>query len=307
MGENKDSDHLLKPFVSVIVPVFNSPERAAKCIEALLDQTYPKERYEIIVVDNGSTDHTPQVIQRYPVTFMVEDRFQSPYIARNLGIQHAKGQIIALIDINCFAISRWIEKGVESLENQEADLCGGKVTFTFSEKMTYGEIFDSISNVKMKSSIEGRGVAKGGNLFIRKQLFEAIGYFPSTLRSGGDVLWTGNATRKGFKLVYSEEAEVNYPARTLIPLLKKSYRVGKGQPEIWKTEGISTFTIYKKILSGFRPPSFSFIRRNLEIRGPEKHKINWLLIWVIAWCCSVANNLGRFHFIARRVRQHPLE
>jgi len=64
------------PFVSVIIPVLNSPVRAEKCINALLDQTYPKNRYEIIVVDNGSTDSTPQVIQQYPVTFMIEDNFK---------------------------------------------------------------------------------------------------------------------------------------------------------------------------------------------------------------------------------------
>lgn len=289
------------PFVSIVMPVFNSPDRAKTCIEALLRQTYPKDRHEIIVVDNGSTDNTQQVIQQYPVTFLVEDSIQSPYPARNKGINHASGEIIAMIDINCTPVSSWLENGVKSLQSEGADLVGGKVTFTFSPESTLAEWFDSISNVKMKSSIEKRRVAKGGNLFVRKYVFESVDLFPAHLRSGGDVLWTGRATQAGFKLVYSSEAEVFYPARKLLPLMRKSYRVGKGQPLIWMDQGQSLLQIMRSITWGFRSPKFSFIKKILMERGTKEMQEKLLSIWLVAWLCTIATNMGRISFVLRRV------
>jgi len=292
---------LYYPYVSVVVPVRNSPERSKACLEALLNQTYPKDRYEIIVIDNGSEDNTPQIIRQFPVKYLVEDRMKSPYPARNLGIQHSMGDIIALIDINCIAIPDWIINGILCLENENADLCGGKVTFTFSSQHTNTEVFDSISNVKMESSIKERGVAKGGNLFIRKRLFELIGLFPDNLRSGGDVIWTGKATRNGFKLVYAPNAEVLYPARKFFPLIKKSCRVGKGQPPIWIEQGLSMTAVGKRIIFGFRPASFSFIKKILQERGPKGMENKLLSIWFIAWLNSITGNLGRISYIFNKI------
>jgi glycosyltransferase involved in cell wall biosynthesis len=289
------------PFVSVVVPVFNSPDRAKTCIEALLRQAYPKDRHEIIVVDNGSTDNTQEVIQQYPVTFLVEDSIQSPYPARNKGINHARGEIIAMLDVNCTPVSGWLENGVQSLESESADLVGGKVTFTFSPKRTVAESFDSISNIKMKSSIENRGVAKGLNLFVRKHVFQSIDLFPAHVRSGGDVLWTGRATRAGHKLIYSPRAEAFYPARKLLPLLGKSYRVGKGQPLIWMDQGQSLLRIMRSIAWDFRSPKLSFIRKILMERGTKEMQEKLLSIWLVAWLCTIATNMGRISFVLRRV------
>jgi len=290
----------LAPFVSVVVPVRNSPERIAKCIEALLEQTYPKECFETIVVDNGSTDETPDVIRKYPVKYFEESSVQSPYAARNKAIQVAKGEIVAMIDANCFACPQWLERGVEKMREEDADLLGGKVAFLFfGKKKTAAEMFDSISNVKMKESIEGRGVAKGGNLFVRRKAFDAIGLFPGHIRSGADVLWTGRATRAGFKLVYSEEAEVSYPARGLWPLLRKCYRVGRGQPNIWREEGVSSINMVKRVIRGFRPVPPAFVRGNIKKRGSEDMNRKFWRMWLVAWMCVITTNCGRIDWLVQ--------
>lgn len=287
----------LVPFVSVIVPVRNSPERIARCIEALQDQTYPEDRFEIIIVDNGSTDETPDVIRRYPVVYREETSVQSPYAARNKGIEAARGDIIALIDANCFATPRWLEEAVATMTGEQADLVGGRVTFLFpGREKSAAEMYDSLSNVKMKESIEGRKVAKGGNLLVRKEVFTKIGLFPGHIRSGMDVFWTGKASRAGCKLVYSEKAEVRYPARGLMPLLKKSYRVGRGIPRIWREEGVSRVNILKRIVSGFRPVSAAFIRDNIKKRGSEDMNRKFRRIWLVAWMCAIASNFGKISF-----------
>jgi len=294
----KANTSVLDSFVSVVVPVRNSPVRIARCIEAILDQTYPKDRFEILVVDNGSTDETPDVIRKYPVRYLAENSVQSPYAARNKAIIVAKGEIIAMIDANCFASPLWLERGVKKIIEEKADLLGGKVTFIFlGGKKTTAEMFDSISNVKMKESVENRGVAKGGNLFVRKKVFDSIGLFPGNVRSGMDVMWTGKATRAGFKIVYSEEAEVSYPARCFWPLLKKCHRVGRGQANIWQDNKVTFINKIKRILTGFRPVPSSFIRGNIQKRGSKDMNQKFWRMWFVAWMCSIATNFGRIDFL----------
>lgn len=292
------------PFVSVVVPACNSPHRTATCIEALLKQSYPKDRYEIIVVDNGSTDNTPQVIKQYPVTFLVEDTIQSPYAARNMGIIHARGEVIAMIDVNCTPIYEWIEEGLKAMETEDADLVGGQVKFVFSTSKTVSEIYDSITNVQIERNIRERKVTKGGNLFVNRTVFNAIGLFP-LYRSGGDVSWTGKATRAGFKLVYAPQALVTYPARKLLSLLRKQFRVGQGQPNIWLEEGIGYPRIFARTIRCFLPLMPSLIWKIIEERGTNdtKRRFNYqsgtrktnkkvLSMWCVSYLCALSTGLG---------------
>jgi glycosyltransferase involved in cell wall biosynthesis len=283
------------PYITVVVPVLNSPQKIKHCLECLLEQSYPKDRYEIIVVDNGSVDNTPQIIRQYPVKLLIEDSIRSPYAARNLGIKSAQGEIIAMTDSDCMPIPQWLEFCVKTLERERADLLGGKVTFTFSPKRTIAEMVDSISNLEMKNNIALKGVAKTGNLMVRKQVFDEIGFFPPHFRSGTDVFWTGRATQAGCKLVYAPNAIVFKPARKLWPLLKKQYRVGLGQPFIWLSQRQNFVQIVGRTLIGFHPVLPAKLQLAVRERGTADMKQRLIAIWLIAWLCNIVTNLGRIH------------
>ena len=91
------------PYISVIVPVYNGETTIGKCVEALLNQDYPKDKYEVIIVDNNSKDKTAEVIDQYPVTYALEKGTQSSYAARNSAIKMAKGDVLAFTDSDCIA------------------------------------------------------------------------------------------------------------------------------------------------------------------------------------------------------------
>src|SRR5690625_564449 len=152
------------------------------------------------------------------------------------------------------------------LESEEADLVGGHVEFTFSERGSAAERFDSLINVEVKDNIARKGVAKTGNLFVRRDLFSIVGPFREDVRSGGDVEWTGRATRTGFRIIYGRDVVVYYAARPLIPLLKKMYRVGKGQPEIWKRENMTHKEMISRMIYDLRPMLPGFIRDQIKFR-----------------------------------------
>ncbi len=110
---------------SVIIPVYNDP-RVRDCILSLLVQDYPKELYEIIVVDNNSNDSTQEVIQRFNVKYVREDR-KGSYSARNKGLEIASGDVAAFIDADCVADSHWLSKLLEGFTDPLVGGIGGKI------------------------------------------------------------------------------------------------------------------------------------------------------------------------------------
>jgi glycosyltransferase AglE len=289
------------PSVSVIVPARDEAGRIGRCIEALRGQTYPSELLEIIIVDNGSTDGTRELASQYPVRVLAETSRATPYVARNCGIAVARGEVIALTDADCVPEPDWVERGVQALRTG-ADLVGGRVAFSFAEGRTWGESYDAISNLEMKNNIENRGVAKTGNLFFRRDVVDRIGPFPSDVRSGGDVIWTGTATRAGLSLVYADDVVVTKDARGFRALMKKQFRVGRGQLRIWVESGEGSVQIAKRILFGFTPFSLRWIRENIRARGTPEMEAEIVGIWCVAWVSRVVTNLGRIRSILAGVR-----
>lgn len=285
--------HPPNPDLSVIIPVRNNPEGLKRCVRALERQTLPAERFEIIVVDNGSDDGTLEMAEQLPVRLFTQSHPRTPYAARNRGLKEARGRIIAFTDTHCIPDRAWLENGMKRLESEGADLLGGQVEFTFSERGSAAERFDSLVNLEMKENIARKGVAKTGNLFARRDLFSIVGPFREDVRSGGDVEWTGRATRTGFKIVFGPDVVVYYPARPLIPLLKKMYRVGKGQPEIWRRESLSGRQMLGRLLYDLRPMLPGFIRDQIVFREQKDVPNSMMALMAVGWSCRLATGAGR--------------
>jgi len=275
------------PEVSVIIPVYNRPEEIRTCIEGLLDQSYPADLYEIYVVDNGSTDDTREVVEEYPVNLEIQNEIQSSYAARNTGIKASDGEIVAMIDSDCDPVEEWLENGVRTMRESEANLIGGNVEFTFTDRKTASEVYDSINNMQVESGINERGVAKTANLFSQRKVFEQIGLFPK-VKSGGDVKWTRKATQNSFNLVYSEDAIVRHPARTFIPSMKKQFRVGKG-----KYSNREKSSRPDKLLLRFMPKKPSSLKNKLYKKlDYQISKAMFVRIFLVVWMVNVFQNLG---------------
>src|ERR1044071_6513252 len=103
------------PFVSVIVPVWNDSARLDRCLRALEEQTYPGDLYEVVVVDNGSDEPLGPVIERHGRASLVRETKPGSYAARNTGLAHARGEVVAFTDADCLPAPDWIEQGVARL------------------------------------------------------------------------------------------------------------------------------------------------------------------------------------------------
>jgi cellulose synthase/poly-beta-1,6-N-acetylglucosamine synthase-like glycosyltransferase len=92
---------------SVIVPAYNAGGTVAECLRALAGQTLPASEYEVIVVDDGSTDATAGIVKTFPVRCLSQPN-RGPAAARNLGAREAKGEIILFTDSDCVPDPGWL-------------------------------------------------------------------------------------------------------------------------------------------------------------------------------------------------------
>lgn len=278
------------PKVSVIIPVLNDGEQLRLTLKVLSDQTYPSENVEIIVVDNGSEESLEQIVNDFDLIFLKENQIRSPYAARNRGLEIASGSIIALTDANKTPEIDWLEEGVKTLISTNYDLVGGNITYNIPVKYTASHLFDSIFFNNNKNLVLNESSSVTGNMFFYKRLLDTIGYFPENFRSGMDIWWSQNAVKKGYKLGFSEKAIVSCNPRSYNELIKKSYRVGKSHPFIFKESGLSHLEILINIFKTFSPPRFSWISE----RGLMNEKF-WCKtkLWFVAWSYKLYLGCGR--------------
>jgi O-antigen biosynthesis protein len=111
------------PCVSVVVCTFNGGRTLEQCLQSLLALNYPD--YEVIVVDDGSTDDTRAILARFPQIRAIHQENHGLSVARNVGLQAAKGDVIAYTDSDCFVDPDWLTHLVHQLQRTDAAAVGG--------------------------------------------------------------------------------------------------------------------------------------------------------------------------------------
>lgn len=257
--------------VSVIIPFRNNHGEVVQIVGQIMGQGYPEDRLEIICVDNGSDDQKtfPEGMNSRIRLLQEIDHPNSPYSARNRGIEASNGEIIVFVDANSIIKStEWLKKGVHCLQKENADMAAGKVSFDFGEHITAAGIADALTSIQMEKAVKDRGVAYTANLFIKKSLFTDLGLFEEGIRSGGDVRWTLNASKKGFKLIYCPDAEIFKKARSLKSYYRKKIRTGRGYYYTWKNER-SRSPWYFNFIRSLKPGSFNIQKQYPDRYHPE--------------------------------------
>lgn len=116
---------LNKTKYSVVLSTHNGSKKIEKSLQSLLNQNFPKENYEIIVVDDGSTDNTVEVVNNYPVKLIELDKNGGLATARNMGLEVAKGKIYVCYDDDCTADKNWLRELDKAFEDTDVMGAGG--------------------------------------------------------------------------------------------------------------------------------------------------------------------------------------
>jgi len=180
------------PVVSVIIPARDAAPTLERTLSALGAQTLA-ESFEVIVVDDGSGDETAEIAARHAplVTLLRNGHGGGPGKARNQAVEAARSRVLAFTDADCFPVPEWLAEGLRALEG--ADIVQGRVARDPSVLRTP---FDRSLEVE-----DDGGFYQTANLFVRRELFEAVGGFRDwALESAQRRRWSvdhrrGRATR----------------------------------------------------------------------------------------------------------------
>lgn len=276
--------NLSNPYVSVVIPVYNDPERLKMCLEALENQTYPTRCYEVIVVDNGSDESIEGIVNQFGQAVATYESRIGSYAARNKGISLAKGDIIAFTDADCIPASDWIEKGVASLVSvSNCGLVAGKVElFSKLEQPNTVELFESIGWWRsQKEAIEQYRYGATANLFTFKSVIDVAGCFDHTFKSHGDIEWGQRVFALGYKQIYADDTSVYHPYRTsLAEFSKKVIRLLGGELDIKKKKGYSWKEFLIDLANDLKPPFKVYFCTFKDERLKGIQKIKFLLIYI---------------------------
>jgi len=217
--------------VSVVVCVRNGARDLPRLFVALRAQTLARERFEVILVDDASTDDTVALAEREPGVRVVRapGHVGLPR-ARNIGASVATAPVLAFTDADTEPDPRWLELGARRFAEDAVDLLAGGVPVPLGERPSLAAMLDATTHFDQEAYVE-RGYSVGANVWVRRPLFHRLGGFNERLAAyGGDDHEFGQlATESGARLVYAPEVLVSHPPRTSLRVLaRKRYRLGYG-------------------------------------------------------------------------------
>lgn len=230
------------PVCSVVIPTFNAAHVIGHQLEALAAQV-DAPPFEVVVADNGSTDDLASVItawrDRLPDLRRIDaSRGRGVSVARNVGIQHASGELILICDADDRVSSGWVSAMTAALA--DAPLVSGPVETTVLSGRSAEWVPIDQRTAALFETWESRTYGIGCNLGLRREVWEAVGGFDESYPAGAEEIdFAWRAWDLGHRFVYVPDALVHYRIRTdLRGVLRQQYNSGRG-----------TATLYAK----FRP------------------------------------------------------
>ncbi len=235
-----------QPQVSVIVPVYNAKSTIESCLASIRRQSLPRKNFEIIIVDDGSTDGTSALLKRKRgLTVITHKGNRGPAAAQNTGIGQSKGEYIAFVDADCTVPATWLERILPYFEN--GTVAGvGVYQNPLVEDTRFAEHLLSLGRIQFRNHAtkdlivkrppapqDVDAIPKAGALY-KKQSIDEAGGFDESLPSGEDIDLCWAIKKQGGNLLLVPDAHVNHALRpTLTTFLRQQYWYGRGIPHLF--------------------------------------------------------------------------
>jgi len=228
-----------QPFVSIIIPTWRDSKILNQCLDSLLAQDYPKDKFEIILLSKEEL----AIKEHEQIRTIYIDKDINYGQARNIGVENARGDLLAFIDDDCVTPNNWLRKAVKYFQDESLALLGGPAIPFQNEVINYkvgGYLLSSpfvvgVARFRYKSfprSFETRGDHLIlANNFLRKQAFKTVLGFHIDQVPCEDGYLYFRLKKRGYKLLYTPEIFVWHRAKPLfLPMASRFfyYAVGRG-------------------------------------------------------------------------------
>jgi GT2 family glycosyltransferase len=276
------------PTVTVIVPVRDGLTALIECVDALLCQNYPPERFEVLVVDNNSSRFPEPYLPNDPRLTVLSEAALGSYAARNTGIEKAQGEILAFTDADCLPNPDWLRESVAALtDGEDVAMIGGRVEITFvrGAPRSCPEWYEFENGFPQQMFVHDRGFAVTANMTTWRSVFDEVGLFDATLRSGGDAEWGRRVRASGGRQAYAAAAVVQHPARsTWRELTDKHQRTTQGVIDQLPAADRSRPALVRYALSQLRQATADTVRVWRSRSRGKAHRLRYTAArwWVAA-------------------------
>lgn len=243
------------PMLSVILPTYNRCSSLQRTLSSLFAQTLPSDRYEIIVVDDGSTDGTRDCMACYPqVTFILQDH-RGPAAARNRGAGVAAGEILVFIDDDCTAPADWLQRLRDYFTQTDRAVCGGKTINAAANRYLSG-VHQFIIDYWQAAVNHGHGkdlFLTSNNLAVRRSVFdEAHGFDEKILHAGAEDRRLVQAIRENGRRVdyLADLVMYHHHELTLKRFVRQQLHYGRGSFFLYQQAAPSAAKLPWTLLTG---------------------------------------------------------
>jgi succinoglycan biosynthesis protein ExoA len=249
-----------KLVISVIMPVRNEAQYIERTLHQLLTQDYAAQSFEVIVVDGQSTDCTRSLVEQFIKNHanirLLDNPRRLSSSARNIGVRHARGELVLLIDGHCeLEGGNYFNDLVEAFNSsgahcigrpQPLDIVGASMlqrAIAAARSSKLGHHPDSFIYSSQSQFVPAKSVA----VAYRREIFDRIGLFDEAFDACEDVEFNHRIDRAGLKCFFAPKLAVHYaPRQTLRALFRQLVRYGRGRVRLQKKHP-ETFSILPTI------------------------------------------------------------
>jgi GT2 family glycosyltransferase len=272
------------PFFSIIVPTYERPAQLALCLQALARLDYPKESYEVLVVNDGSNAPPDNTASQFPPGFslhLLRHKRTGPAGARNFGSLHARGEFLAFTDDDCQPDAGWLRALAASCLTNPGRIIGGRTINALPQNpysATSQAIIETVYSHFNADADNARFFASN-NFAVSAELFRHMNGFAEHFQTSEDREICARWRAAGRKLSYAPTAIVYHAhALELASLWRQHFGYGRGARRFHRARSLQGDPPFK--------PEPAFYRQLFKGRGLQ---LTALLLWA-----QLANAAGFF-------------
>ncbi len=220
------------PAFSVIVPFLNEERWLPLCLTALQTQTMDRHMFELIFVDNGSTDRSIEILHRYSGVTVLSEPHRDPYLARNRGILAARAEHLVFLDADCIAEPDWLSQLWAAVQTSRASILLGYLAHPATASVllrSYEHYYDQKLKYLLKWKLSDYYFGHAGNMVVRAEVFRDLGLFSAMPVVGDSELIHRLTQRRPSAVIgYAEHARVVHAeVGTVAECLRKLVECGE--------------------------------------------------------------------------------